>query len=135
MKAKIVVPGAALAATGIGFAAPASAGCEAQVFAQYCDGPIRLDGTWDRCFQSAPQTTFGQFGQATGYCRPCDVATPLTQTHFRLPRLVNRSIPSIRNDPPSPVLGAAGRWSQLRNDSGMTPPPIRAARPLPRGWH
>lgn len=25
------------------------AGCETQVFAQYCDGPIREDGSWKRC--------------------------------------------------------------------------------------
>jgi hypothetical protein len=94
MKAKIVVLGAALAATGIGFAAPASAGCEAQVFAQYGDGPIRPDGTWDRCFQSAPQTTFGQFVQATGYvpsvgrCYPVDPnvfpPTPLGQPLYHI---------------------------------------------------
>lgn len=24
-------------------------GCETQVFANYCDGPIRADGSWKRC--------------------------------------------------------------------------------------
>lgn len=45
---------AAFAATGAGFAVPASAGCEAQPSAHYCDGPIRADGTWQRC-----QVAFG----------------------------------------------------------------------------
>ena len=45
---------AAFAATGAGFAVPASAGCESQPSAHYCDGPIRADGTWQRC-----QVAFG----------------------------------------------------------------------------
>ncbi|MCW2521323.1 MAG: hypothetical protein JWR46_3942 [Mycobacterium sp.] len=37
----------AIRAVGIAMAGPASAGCVGQVFAQYCDGPIKPDGTWD----------------------------------------------------------------------------------------
>lgn len=33
------------------------AGCETQVFATYCDGPIREDGSWKRCLTAAPQYT------------------------------------------------------------------------------
>ena len=39
MKVKLAVLVAAMAGTGIGFAAPAYAGCETQPFARYCDGP------------------------------------------------------------------------------------------------
>jgi hypothetical protein len=67
-----------LAATGVGFAAPAFAGCETQPFAQYCDGPARPDGSWDRC-----QATFGNvnaFGQytvpPTSRCYPINPAEP-----------------------------------------------------------
>jgi len=84
----------AAAATGIGFAAPASAGCETQPFAQYCDGPVRPDGTWDRCFQSAQQAIYGGFGQVTGLtpstgrCYPVDptafTALPLGQPQYRI---------------------------------------------------
>ncbi|CPV56993.1 CDGP domain-containing protein [Mycobacteroides abscessus] len=82
------------ASIGIGFAAPASAGCEAGPFAQYCDGPIKADGTWDRCFTSAPQATFGQYGQvsgwvpSTGRCYPVDPnefpPTPLGQPQYHI---------------------------------------------------
>jgi hypothetical protein len=83
-----------IGAATVGFAAPASAGCEAQVFAQYCDGPVRPDGTWDRCFQSAPQATFGQWGQVSGIvpsvgrCYPIDPnafpPTPLGQPQYHI---------------------------------------------------
>lgn len=33
------------------------AGCETQVFANYCDGPIRPDGSWKRCMFA-----HGQYG-------------------------------------------------------------------------
>lgn len=79
---------------GIGFAAPASAGCETQLFAQYCDGPVKADGTWDRCFTSAPQATFGQYGQvsgwvpSTGRCYPVDPnafpPTPIGQPQYHI---------------------------------------------------
>lgn len=64
----------ALAALGVGIAAPASAGCETQAFAQYCDGPIRPDGTFDRC-----QTAFGQtypYIPTTHRCYPVDPSQP-----------------------------------------------------------
>ena len=85
-----------LVATGIGFAAPASAGCETQPFAQYCDGPIREDGTWDRCFASAPQATYGQFGQVTGTVPTTSRCTPSTQMHSRRFRSGSRCTTSTR---------------------------------------
>ena len=33
------------------------AGCETQVFANYCDGPIREDGSWKRCMFAHSQYT------------------------------------------------------------------------------
>lgn len=85
---------AMLAATGIGLAAPAFAGCETQPSAYYCDGPIRQDGTWDRCFASAPQATYGQFGQVTSMvpstsrCYPVDPKAfpplPLGQPQYHI---------------------------------------------------
>lgn len=65
--AAVVLPAATML---IGFAAPASAGCEYQVFAQYCDGPIQPDGTWERCFVAAGQTFSGQYGQVAGWIPP-----------------------------------------------------------------
>jgi len=38
-----------------------AAGCETQVFAMYCDGPIRPDGTWQRCTSTAPSYTGGAY--------------------------------------------------------------------------
>jgi hypothetical protein len=32
-------------------------GCETQVFANYCDGPIREDGSWKRCLFAHSQYT------------------------------------------------------------------------------
>lgn len=56
-----------LGATGIAAAAPASAGCETNMLgAQYCDSPVRADGTWDRCWQTNPTPYFGQYGQVAG---------------------------------------------------------------------
>ena len=94
MRARVAVAVAAMAASGIGFAPPANAGCETQPFAQYCDGPIRADGTWDRCFSSAPQGIYGQWGQVTGVvpsvgrCYPVDPnawpVTPLGQPQYHI---------------------------------------------------
>lgn len=39
----------ASAGLGLGLAAPANAGCETKPTHQYCDLPMRPDGTWDRC--------------------------------------------------------------------------------------
>jgi hypothetical protein len=61
----------ALAATGIGFAAPANAGCETQPFAMYCDSPVRPDGTWDRC-----QSTLQSGVPSTYRCYPVDPSQP-----------------------------------------------------------
>ena len=44
-----------LVASGVGFAAPASAGCEPRPMAvTYCDGPVQADGSWRRCFYNSP---------------------------------------------------------------------------------
>lgn len=50
----------------MGVAAPASAGCETQPFAQYCDGPLRADGTFERCQTTFGGPIFGQYGQVSG---------------------------------------------------------------------
>lgn len=61
-----------LAAAGIVGAAPASAGCETQPFAMYCDYPPAADGTWQRC-----QTTFGSLTIPPTYrCYPVDPRQP-----------------------------------------------------------
>ncbi|TXI62204.1 CDGP domain-containing protein [Mycolicibacterium mageritense] len=82
------------ACLAVGFAAPANAGCETQPFAQYCDGPIREDGTWDRCFSTQPQAINGQYGQVTGWvpsvgrCYPVDPnafpPTPIGQPQYHI---------------------------------------------------
>jgi hypothetical protein len=74
MKIRLAAFVTALAAAGIGFAAPASAGCETQAFAQYCDGPIRPDGTWDRCMVAFGTTNaFGAvIVPSTSRCYPID---------------------------------------------------------------
>ena len=79
----VTVCAAALSITGLMFAAPASAGCEANMLGvQYCDGPIRPDGTWDRCWHSDAFATYGPLGQvqtitpAMGKCFPVDPSQP-----------------------------------------------------------
>lgn len=82
------------ASVGISVAAPANAGCESGPFAQYCDGPVKADGTWDRCFTSAPQSFSGQYGQvagfipSTGRCYPVDPnefpPTPIGQPQYHI---------------------------------------------------
>jgi hypothetical protein len=78
VKIRLALLTTSLAVTAIGFAAPADAGCETQPFARYCDGPIRTDGTFDRC-----QTTFGNVNAFGAYtvpptyrCYPVDPAQP-----------------------------------------------------------
>lgn len=86
--AKYAVPAVALAATGIGFAPPASAGCETQPFAQYCDGPVRPDGSWDRCVVIFGQAGYGTYIPSTSRCYPYDPAapppTPLGQPQYHV---------------------------------------------------
>lgn len=87
---RLAVVAAVLAVAGVGFAAPAAAGCEGQAFAQYCDGPIRPDGTWDRCFVAYGSTN--AFGQVTvppvGRCYPVDPTAypmfPLGQPQYHV---------------------------------------------------
>jgi hypothetical protein len=90
MNAKFVVLGAAGAARAL-----ASPHQRQQAAKRRCSlGPIHAYGTWNRCFQSTPQTTFGRFGQATGYvpavwhCYPVDPnaspPTPLGQLPYHI---------------------------------------------------
>ncbi|BBZ30693.1 hypothetical protein MMAD_49880 [Mycolicibacterium madagascariense] len=56
------------AASGVALAAPASAGCEKQTYARFCDGPIGDDGKWNRCSVAyGAQTAFGQMIYPTTY--------------------------------------------------------------------
>lgn len=67
-----------LGAAGLLVAAPASAGCESQAFATYCDGTIKPDGTWDRCFQTPGETNVfgGTIVPPVGRCYPYDPNNP-----------------------------------------------------------
>jgi hypothetical protein len=71
MKLKLTILVTAMAGMSVGLAAPASAGCQTQAFAQYCDGPVPPDGTWDRC-----QWTFQAGVPSTYRCYPIDPAQP-----------------------------------------------------------
>lgn len=94
IRVAVAVLGLLLLIGGVYWSWPASAGCEAGPFAQYCDGPIREDGSWDRCFNSQPQATFGGSGQVTGIipsvgrCYPIDPAafppTPIGQPQYHI---------------------------------------------------
>jgi hypothetical protein len=85
MKMRVAALATALAVAGIGFAAPAYAGCETQAFAKYCDGPVRPGGTWDRCMEAfGTVNAFGQVQVPTvSRCYPIDPnafpPTPLGQ--------------------------------------------------------
>jgi hypothetical protein len=80
-------------AASLVMAAPASAeGCEVNLLgAQYCDGPIRPDGTWKRCWATGQQIypsgpTFGVV-PAMGNCYTVNPAvpwplTPIGQPHY-----------------------------------------------------
>ena len=74
-------------------AAPASAGCETNMLGvQYCDGPIRPDGTWDRCWHSDAFANYGPLGQvqyvvpAMGKCFPVDPSQPWPPTPIGQPQ-------------------------------------------------
>lgn len=73
---------AALSMIGLVVAAPAQAGCDYQVFAQYCDGPLRADGTFERCQTTYGGPMYGQYGQVSGVvpgtyrCYPINPAEP-----------------------------------------------------------
>lgn len=57
----------AFGATGVGFAAPASAGCMVNMLgAQYCDAPPKPDGTWQRCW-STQQQIYPNYGAGPGF--------------------------------------------------------------------
>lgn len=65
---------AALAAAPTATAVPGDPmpGCETQIFANYCDGPIREDGSWKRCLMA--------HGQYIG-----NIYTPPVQNCFIIP--------------------------------------------------
>lgn len=51
-------------------------GCESTLFATYCDGPIRPDNTFQRCWQTIGQWTYyGGFGGGR-YCNKVDLNGP-----------------------------------------------------------
>ena len=56
MVAKVLLVSAVLAAGGLTAAPPASAGCMVNMMgAQYCDAPVKPDGTWQRCWATGQQ--------------------------------------------------------------------------------
>ncbi len=83
---------AALAVTGAGFTVPASAGCESRSSAQYCDAPIRSDGTWQRCQVTPGGPIYGPNSEVRGWtpetsrCYDVDPAEPLSATAAGGPR-------------------------------------------------
>ncbi len=54
MRVRVTLIAGGLVAAGVGFAAPAKAACEQRPLVGYCDGPIRADGSWQRCFNNQP---------------------------------------------------------------------------------
>jgi len=71
VKVRLAIVVLAMTVSGIGVAAPASAGCETQPFAMYCDSAAQPDGTWDRC-----QSTFQSGVPSTYRCYPVDPSQP-----------------------------------------------------------
>lgn len=73
VKVRVGFIASALAASGVaavGFAAPASADqfCEPRAMVSYCDGPVRADGSWRRCFYNSPTWGGGGGWVAGGNC-------------------------------------------------------------------
>lgn len=60
MKLKLVLVASAMAATGVSMAPAAGADngmyCEPRPLVSYCDGPVRENGSWRRCFYNQPLT-------------------------------------------------------------------------------
>lgn len=51
-------------------------GCESTLFATYCDGPVRPNNTFQRCWQTIGQWTYyGGFGGGR-YCNTVDLNGP-----------------------------------------------------------
>jgi hypothetical protein len=72
---RIAAVAAALGGTmtcgGIGLAPKASAGCQTPLLADtYCDGPIRPDGTWERCHTSPGGPVYGGRGVVGSWLPP-----------------------------------------------------------------
>lgn len=74
-----VVLSAATAAAPDASAVPGDpmAGCETQVFANYCDGPIREDGSWKRCLFAHGSYTGGFDGNPGSYIPPVQNCFPV----------------------------------------------------------
>lgn len=89
---RLLLATAAVAAGSIVLAPTASAGCETNLLgALYCDGPIRADGTWDRCYTVAPTTNVfgGVITPGAQKCYPVDPnvpwpVVPIGQPHYRI---------------------------------------------------
>lgn len=80
---RVMLVSAALLAAGAGAAAPAHAGCMVNMLgAQYCDSPVKADGTWQRCWatgqQLYPTGGYPGFGvvPAMGNCYTLNPAEP-----------------------------------------------------------
>ena len=92
---RIALIGAVMAA-GVSIGMPAvqavpgdpMAGCETQVFANYCDGPIREDGSWRRCLMARGSFS-GGFDDVPGVYVP-----PVQNCYI---------IPSADQIPPTPL--------------------------------
>ncbi|TXH20063.1 MAG: hypothetical protein E6R06_22825 [Mycobacterium sp.] len=56
------------APTGSAFPGDPMPGCETQVFADYCDGPIRPDGSWKRCMMARGSAAGGVYVPPVNNC-------------------------------------------------------------------
>lgn len=63
--ANVVVMAMIAAPAAVAVPGDPMAGCETQVFATYCDGPVRPDGSWKRCLFAN-----GQYGGPGVYVPP-----------------------------------------------------------------
>lgn len=71
LRLALIVTG--LAATGLALASPSLAEdqyCEPRPFVSYCDGPLRENGSWRRCFYNSPivNSNGGLFSPGGGNC-------------------------------------------------------------------
>lgn len=87
MKLTAILAGSAIAAAGLAAAPPAAAepgdpaaGCEMQLFVKYCDGPLREDGSWQRCITTYPTngSVRGAIVRPTHVCREISLPVPPT---------------------------------------------------------
>ncbi|MFC3776719.1 CDGP domain-containing protein [Mycolicibacterium holsaticum] len=70
MKLRVILVALAMAPLGVTLAAPAGADndmyCEPRPLVSYCDGPVRENGSWRRCFYNQPLPSYNN-GSITGY--------------------------------------------------------------------